>query len=95
MNEEEIKKELKEYVPMAVKNFMKTIAENPKELTDKMKLQEKYNNLLKDKIKLQNNWNELKKWLEEEEKSPLDEYQKRVICYVYNKMQEIEEGNNE
>lgn len=42
--------------------------------------------------KLQNNRNELKRWLEEEMKSDLDEYQKRVILYVYNKMQELEQG---
>lgn len=54
---------------------------------NRITLLEKYN-------KLQNNWNELKKWLEEEITQYYG-YTKMRYEYVYNKMQELEQGKDE
>jgi hypothetical protein len=46
------KEELKLYVKKSCENILKQLAENPKEMLDLLKLQDKYNNLLKEKIEL-------------------------------------------
>lgn len=40
----------------------------------------------------QNNWDELMSWLISEQEGNLNEFQKRVLHYVFLKMQEIENG---
>lgn len=45
---------------------------------------------------LETNWNELKKWLEEKLPTNKDIITKSVkLIEIYNKMQELESGNNE